>query len=255
MLLELQSISKSFGIKKKSRVLDDVNIKVEKGWILGLIGETGHGKTTIARIITGVIAPDSGQVFFNGKLLQRLSKRSFDECARIQYVFQDPYSALDENATIKQTLAETVKLCKRHNWKEYVTPEECLDFVKLGSAPPWMNRRVFSLSGGQRQRLILARALIPKPELLIADESTSMLDITSGIKIASLFSQINQKWDTTVIVISHQTDVIKTVCTHIAVIYEGKVLDYGTLDYIFHHSDKPYTKKLVNAMNMFSGGF
>jgi ABC-type glutathione transport system ATPase component len=253
-LLKLENVSKTFGLMRKKRVMDNVNLALPTGAIMGLIGETGHGKTSLARIITGLVRPDSGQVIFKGKTLPVLKYRNFADCAAIQYVFQDPYSALDADSRVEQVLGESLSLCRKHHKNEFILPEDCLQFVGLGYSREWLRRRAGSLSGGQRQKLILARALIPMPELLIADESTSMLDMASGLEVVGLFKKINQTWKTTILIISHQMDIIKNACTDVAVMHNGGIVENGTLNQVLERPNDPYVRELIQVMKLFSGG-
>ena len=252
-LLCLQDIYRQFK-GSTTPVLDGVNLSIEVGDILALIGETGQGKTTLARIITGLEKPDRGRVIFRGSPLPFLAKRRFADCAAIQYIFQDPYSALEAESSVGQTIEEAVRLCHSHRFRNILTPKEVVAMVGLGDYADWKNRSISSLSGGQRQRTSIARALIPQPELIIADEATSMLDTHTGLQIAELFKEINRNQRTSFIIISHQYDIIKSLCSHIAVLKQGCLVEYGTASAILESPKDTYTHHLVEAMKYFAGG-
>ena len=252
-LLRIHDVTKSFG-RGRSTVLESVNMVVETGSILGLVGETGHGKTTLARIIIGLEKADRGKVVFRGEVLPVLAKRHFDDCASMQYIFQDPYAALEAESSVEQVLGEAVRLCRNHRRTSILTPAEALEAVGLGDYQGWRKRKVGSLSGGQRQRLSIARALIPRPELIIADEATSMLDLHSGLEIAEVFQKINREHGTTFIVISHQLDIIKRICTEVAVLHSGSIAEQGVTSSVVESARDPYVSQLMRAMEFFSGG-
>ena len=252
-LLKIHNVCKTFG-RGCAPVLESVNIAVDTNSILGLVGETGHGKTTLARIIIGLEKPDRGEVVFRGQVLPVLAKRHFNDCAAIQYIFQDPYSAFETESSVEQVLQEAVRLCKSHRRTTVLSPRESLAEAGLGDYNEWSKRKVGSLSGGQRQRLSIARALIPRPEIIIADEATSMLDLRSGLKIADVFKRINQAHGTTFIIISHQMDIIKRTCTEVAVLHRGRVVEHGCTESVIESAKNPYVKDLMQAMEFFSGG-
>jgi ABC-type dipeptide/oligopeptide/nickel transport system ATPase subunit len=252
-LLRIHNVEKAFD-EGHTPVLNGVDLIVETGAILGLVGETGHGKTTLARIIIGLENPDRGEVVFRGEVLPGLAKRTLNDCTSIQYVFQDPYAAIENESTIEQVLKEAVRLCRGRS-KEYVlSPADAMASVGLGEYNNWRKRKVSSLSGGQRQRLSIARALIPQPELIIADEATSMLDLHSGLEIADVFKSINQTRGTAFIIISHQLDIIKQACSEVAVMHNGRVAEFGRTESLLRTAQDQYVRELMQAMEFFSGG-
>lgn len=252
-LLRIQDVHRRFK-GSAAPILDGINLSVGVGDILGLVGETGQGKTTLARTVIGLEKPDRGDIVFRGERLPPLAKRCFTECAAMQYVFQDPYSSLESESSVAQTIEEAVRLCRSHRYQNTLTPEEVVSLVGLGAYGDWKKRSMGSLSGGQRQRISIARALIPRPELIIADEATSMLDIRTGLQIVGVFKDINRRQHTSFIIISHQYDVIKNVCTHIAVLRQGRVVEYGTSTAVLDSPRDTYVRRLVDAMKYFAGG-
>ena len=252
-LLEIQGIAKSYGTGERRReVLSGVDLTLGSGEALGLVGETGCGKSTLAKIITGMEEADRGEISFQGRALNRLSRRSFAECAAIQYIFQDPYAALDGESRVSEVLAEPVRILRRHGFREYLHPERALAEVGLGVWEEWRERRVHTLSGGQRQRLCIARALIPRPRLLIADECTSMLDLDTGLEIAGVLKRLSHEQGVVLMVISHQLEIISRLCDTVCVMREGRIVERNSVLNVLHEARDPYARELTQAMRFFS---
>lgn len=199
ILLETVGINKEFSGRKP--VLKNVNFKLRSGGIVALIGDSGGGKTTFCRVLTGLEKASAGKILFKGKELGPLRGRSFANCASIQYIFQDPYAALGAESTVCSVLREPVSLCRKRR-RDYMPAEEALEWAGLPAAT-FLSRKIKTLSGGQRQRVGIARALIPRPDLIIADECTSMLDGQSAAEIGRIFKQLNQKLGLSFIIVTH----------------------------------------------------
>ncbi|NLX91629.1 MAG: ABC transporter ATP-binding protein [Firmicutes bacterium] len=251
-LLSVQNVEKSYKTlgEVPIKVLKKVSLEVKQGGMVGLLGESGAGKTTIARIITGQETPNGGKLFLDGKPLLPLQRRSFNLAADIQYIFQDPYSALEPGYTVEQTLREPLRLCRRRGRQGLFSPQEALDLVGLPYAG-WAFKKNGELSGGQRQRVAIARALIPRPRLLIADESVSMLDAKSARSILDLLQTINVETSLGILFITHQISVLKKTCTYVYVLHQGRIVEEGVTEHVLNSPADAYTRQLVENMKFF----
>ncbi|MCF6461387.1 ABC transporter ATP-binding protein [Clostridium sp. Cult3] len=223
-ILKLFNIEKTFKTNYGNKeVLKGVDLFLNRGEAIALLGESGSGKSTLAKIIVGLEEPTRGKVEFKGKSLGSIRRRGFMEAASIQYIFQDPYGSLEETATIVQTLSEPIKYCKRHG-RDYFSIEEVLEMIGM-SRKTYGERKVHTLSGGQRQRVALARALIPKPEIIIADEVTSMLDEEQAIEILEILRRIKDELQISIIFITHNINLLSILCDDFYILDEGKIMD------------------------------
>lgn len=246
-LLKGTNLTKSFDTPFGSAViLNGINLKLEEGSIIALIGESGGGKTTLCRILMGLETADSGSVFLLGKEVGRLRMRSFAECASIQYVFQDPYASMADEATVISTLSEPARLCKR-NHRDYLEPEEALVLAGL-SGEEFMDRKIKSLSGGQRQKIAIARALITRPQIIIADESTSMLDEGSAQEMSSIFCRVNKLLGVSFLIVTHNKNILFDLCTFILVLHQGKIVEAGPKEAVLTSPQAKYTRQYLECM-------
>lgn len=245
-MLEVKNIFKSYGQKQ---ALKDINISFAQGESTVLIGESGSGKTTLAKIIIGMETPDKGEVIFQGNQLKSLSKRKFDICSKIQYIFQDPYSALENNYTVRKTLEEPIKIAKR-NKAEHLTVNEALSTVDERLLE-YLEQSVSVLSGGQRQKLCIARALITKPSLIIADECCAMLDNDSSKEINKLLNQLKINIGLSLIYIAHEVDFENDQWDKIAVFKDGHIVEQGEFESFLNLAKEDYSKSLMEAYYFF----
>jgi len=248
-MIRLSDIEKSFGNKQ---VLRDINIGIEKGSITGLIGQSGSGKSTMAKILAGLVEPDAGKIFYLDREIGNIKKRSFTECADIQYIFQDPYSSLEGIYTVKQVLDEAHGLCRLRKRTDIFRPEEAMAMVGMDYAL-WKSRRVATLSGGQRQKLCLARAILPKPKLIIADESTAMLNDETASEIFRLLGDARDKYGTAIFLITHQSKVIKEFCDELHVLNEGGIVESGKRNEVLSAPKTDYTRRLLQCIDYLGG--
>lgn len=232
-----------------NKVLENINMDIKNGESIAIIGESGSGKTTLAKIIIGLETQDSGKILFNNCELVKLKKRKFDICAKIQYIFQDPYSALENKYTVLKTLNETVSICKRNNY-EHMSIEEVLKYVD-SSLLDYMDEKVETLSGGQRQKICIARALITNPNVILADECTSMLDENSSCEILKLFHKIKEDRNTTIISIMHEIDFLNGFWDKIAIFRNGRLLEYKNFKNFYYEAENEYSLKLIEAYKYF----
>ncbi|GAB6153045.1 dipeptide/oligopeptide/nickel ABC transporter ATP-binding protein [Desulfosporosinus burensis] len=246
-ILRGTNLTKSFDTPfGRQAILSGINLKVDEGGIIALIGESGGGKTTLCRILIGLETTDLGSVFFMGKEVGRLRKRSFEACASIQYVFQDPYASMADEATVISTLSEPARLCKR-NHRDYLEPKEALVLAGL-SVEEFMNRKIKSLSGGQRQKIAIARALITRPQIIIADESTSMLDESSAKEMSSIFRRLNKLLGISFIIVTYNKNTLFDLCTFIYVLHQGKIVEAGPREEVLTSPKEEYTRQYLECM-------
>ncbi len=255
-LLEVNNIKKYFPIEtnffgKPTRYLkavDDVSFKVEKGTTIGIIGESGCGKTTLGRTILKLYDIDGGEVFFDGNNITKLSPKEMRKYrTNMQLIFQDPYSSLPPRMTVGSIIAEAVKV------HHIVPKEEVYGYVidimeKCGLQPQYYDRYPHEFSGGQRQRICIARALAVNPKLVICDEPVSALDVSIQAQIINLLKELQNKMGLTYVFISHDLSVVKYITDQILVMYLGNTMEHGETDDIFNNPLHPYTKALFSAV-------
>ena len=258
--LEIRDLKKHF-VKKSGGLLshhtetvkavDGVNLEIHQGEILGLVGESGCGKSTLSRMIMQLIRPSAGSVILNGVDLSALSASQV-RSSRIEFqmVFQDPYASLNPRMTVFSTLAEAVR--QRHpGLKEpFLTEKVAHLMATVGLDAGQMRRYPHEFSGGQRQRIAIARALAPEPKLIIADEPVSALDVSIQSQILNLLKKLQADIGLTMVFISHDLGVVHYVADRIAVMYQGKIVETGTADDVFHRPKDAYTKRLLASIPM-----
>ncbi len=222
------------------RAVDGVSLSLERGGSLGVVGESGSGKSTLARALVGLVAPTAGRIEIKG------GAHSKKLAGIVQMAFQDPYLSLNPAYTVAQTLTEPFvahRLCPPSEIRPRV-----LDLIRKVELPEeLLTRRSGQLSGGQRQRVGIARALAMSPEILIADEVTSALDVSIQAQILSLFRKLRRELDLTLILISHDLAVVRYLCEDVAVMRNGKIVEYGPSHAVLRHPQDEYTKALLAA--------
>ena len=247
-MLTLEQICKNYGTVT---AVDHVDLTLMPGESMILAGESGSGKTTVARIVAGMEIPDSGRVLLDGHQLAASNrKRIFDNSVNIQYIFQDPYNALEPGFTVRKTLEETARICRRHG-REVLPMEEALRFVDPRLVD-YLDRPIREMSGGQRQKVCIARALMPQPRILIADESTSMLDKQSGLDVFNLLNRIKKEKNISVLVILHDVDFSYTEWDRIGVMYRGKLVEQARFSEFPQTATHPYSRRLLEAYDFFN---
>lgn len=256
VLLEVQGLRKSFPLKKTVTgkvtqelvAVDNVSFKLNQGETLGIVGESGCGKTTLGRTVLKLYKPTAGRIIFDGKDITNYSSKQMREIRKqMQIIFQDPYSSLPPRDTVGGILSEPVRVHKivpKAETKDYVL--ELMD--KCGLRDYYYERYPHEFSGGQRQRICIARALSINPRLVICDEPVSALDVSIQAQIINLLKKLQRDMNLTYMFISHDLSVVKFISDKIAVMYLGSVVEYGEKSEIFKSPLHPYTKALFSAI-------
>lgn len=234
--------------QKVIKAVDDVSLTIQQGEILGLVGESGSGKSTLGRSILQLVPITSGSVVFDGTELTRLSPTQMKPVRRrMQMIFQDPYSSLNPRMTVFDTLAEPL-LYHRLATRKTVTAQVLALMDDVGLARAAIRKYPHEFSGGQRQRIAVGRAISTKPELVIADEPVSALDVTIQAQILDLILALVEKHDLTMLFISHDLSVVRYIADRIAVMHHGKLVETGITEPLFSAPKHDYTKKLLSAI-------
>ncbi len=230
------------------RAVDDVSFYMEKGEVLGLVGESGCGKSTLGRSIMQLDKITSGTITFDGRALNRLSEKARTHIrSRFQMIFQDPYGSLNPRMTVFDALAEPMVYHGRVE-KHQVMGHIAALMRDVGMDPGNMRKYPHEFSGGQRQRIAVARALTLKPDLMIADEPVSALDVSVQSQILNVLISLIQKYGLTMLFISHDLSVIRHIATRTAVMYLGKIVEIGRTEDVFDRPAHPYTRALFSAV-------
>lgn len=236
--------------RKLIRACNKLNFDIYRGEIFGIVGESGSGKTTITRAILGINKLTNGGIYFNGKLISRkLNNREAKNIKRkIQMIFQDPTASLNERANIEYIVSEGLHSFKLYNSKEERIKkiEEMLDNV--GLLKEHLSRYPHEFSGGQRQRIGIARALIVEPELVLADEPISALDVSIRAQILNIIKRLQKEKSLTYLFIAHDLSIIRYICDRIAVMHKGYIVEMGNVEDIYNNPIHPYTKALLKAI-------
>ena len=255
-ILEVRDLVKHFPVRKGvfSRVaghvkaVDGVSFSIPRGSTLSLVGESGSGKTTAGRLILRLIEPTSGRIIFDGEDITGLGGRTLRSIRRrMQIIFQDPYGSLNPRMTVYSVLAEAMAvhgLAPRKERRDRV--EELLDLV--GLSPDAADRYPNEFSGGQRQRIGIARALAVEPDLIVADEPVSALDVSIQAQILNLMEDLQNRLGLTYLFIGHNLSVIRHISDYVAVMYLGRIVEHGPVDAIFESPYHPYTRALLSAV-------
>ncbi len=239
------------GEEKIVKAVDDVSFGVRKGSVFVLAGESGSGKTTVARLILRAIEPDSGAVFFDGQDITKLGREEFRKFRlNAQMVHQDPYASVDPRMRIMEIVMEPLTVHRIGSRKEQEEAVfKALKEVKLEPASEIAYRYPHMLSGGQRQRVAIARALIMKPKLIVADEPVSMLDISVRAEILELMQGLQKQHGITYLYITHDLSTARYLGEDIAVMYLGKIVEMGPIDKVLLNPLHPYTQALIDAIS------
>jgi peptide/nickel transport system ATP-binding protein/oligopeptide transport system ATP-binding protein len=256
-LLEVRHLVKHF-VRKQGlfrppaivRAVDDVSFTVDEGEMFGLVGESGSGKSTTGRCILRLIEPTSGAVLFRGEnVLQFSSERMRVARRDMQIVFQDPYSSLNPRMRVGEIVEEPLVIHKLGTRNERRARVAEL-FQLVGLEASYVERYPHEFSGGQRQRIGIARALALNPALIIADEAVSALDVSIQAQVVTLLLDLKQRLKLTYLFIAHDLRLVEHICTRVAVMYMGKIVELGETSALFARPTHPYTKALLSAIPM-----
>lgn len=255
-VLEVKNLQKYFPLKKNLfgktsswiKAVDDVSFKVSKNETLGLVGESGCGKTTLGRTILRLTEPSAGEILFYGKNITTLNKTEMREIRKkIQIIFQDPYASLNPRMTIGSAIMEPMIIHNLGTRNERIKKTEAL-LERMSLPASVINRYPHEFSGGQRQRICIARALAVEPEFIVCDESVSALDVSIQAQILNLLLDLQEELQLTYIFISHDLGVIKFISDNIAVMKNGKFVEYNTAEAIYQQPQQKYTQDLLSAI-------
>ena len=230
------------------RAVRSVSFHIEKGKTLGLVGESGCGKTTVARLILKLLDADEGKILFNGLDITRLDEQEMKPLRKeIQIIFQDPYGSLNPRMTVGQSIAEGLKITGIHSRSQQAQRLENL-LKMVGMSPASGDRYPHEFSGGQRQRIGIARALSVEPALIICDEPVSALDVSIQAQIINLLKDLQRQLQLSYLFISHDLNVVGYLCDTVAVMYRGHIMEQAPADALFDHPIHPYTHLLLSAI-------
>lgn len=256
-LLEIKDLRKYFPVKKGIlrktvdyvKAVDDISLSIKKGETLGLVGESGCGKSTAGRTILSLLKATAGEIWFKGTNILSLDKEEMRNIRKeMQIIFQDPYSSLDPRMTVLDIVGEPLDIHNlvdnRKERRERV--KELLNSV--GLSEDYLNRYPHEFSGGQRQRIGVARALAVDPKLIIADEPVSALDVSVQAQVINLLQDLQQEMDLTYLFIAHDLSVVKHISDRIAVMYLGKIVEIADKKELFENPLHPYTRSLLSAI-------
>ncbi|MGW6059228.1 ABC transporter ATP-binding protein [Streptomyces sp. NPDC055189] len=253
-LLQIQGLAVSYGRRavrgaaKSARVLSDVQLDVRAGEIVGIIGETGSGKTTLARATVGLVRPDTGRIAFDGRDLTTLRRgelRDFRRSGSVQYMFQDPLRSQDPELTVRRIVAEPLAAVGALDRRERAArTDEALTLVGL-DPDTFGSRTPGQISGGQRQRVSLARAIVTRPRLLLTDEPVSALDASNRNLVLSLLDRLRRELGLAIVVISHDLSSLAGIADRVAVLYRGRLVEQGPISEVLERPRHPYTALLT----------
>lgn len=252
LLLNVDSLRKVYGQTKNEQtaVLEDVSFSLQRGEIVGLIGASGAGKSTVGRILASLEQQNAGTIWFDGSNLTGLTGKKRRVFAKdIQMIFQDPYDSLSSRMRISDLVEEPLLIQKSEKdpAKRRARVVEALELVSL-DPKKYAMRYPHELSGGERQRIGVARALVCRPKLIVCDEPTSMLDASLRLELIQLLKKLNRKFGIAYLFITHDIALTKGFCSRLLVLYEGRIVDQGETDMVIEQPEHPFTIRMIKAL-------
>ncbi len=255
IVYDIKNLKKFYKIKmglfKKPKIIEavnDISFNVKKGEVLSIVGESGCGKSTTAKLLLKIEEPTDGQILFYGKDITRLQSQELKEYRKkVQIIFQDPYSSLNPRWKVGSIIGEPLKLNTDMSKKDI--KERVLYLMeKVGMHPDWYERYPHQFSGGQRQRIGIARALALNPEVIVCDEPVSALDVSIQAQVLNLLLDLQKEFNLTYIFISHDLSVVEHISDRIVVMYYGNIVELKNVEDLFENPEADYTKKLLSAI-------
>jgi peptide/nickel transport system ATP-binding protein len=262
ILLDVQHLSRQYALPKPSlfakaghiQALNDVSFQLAAGKSMGIVGESGSGKSTLARLVMALEKPTQGKVLFKGQNLNALSPDSL-RLARsdFQMVFQDPYGSLDPRQKVLRIVSEPLHSTLKQSSGQALSAQDLKDcaaqaLTEVGLRASDLDKYPHEFSGGQRQRIAIARALITRPSLIVADEPVSALDVSVQAQVLNLMMDLQERFGLSYLFISHDLAVVNLMCDDVIVLQHGRVVETGSADDIFQHPQHPYTQELLSAI-------
>lgn len=253
ILVDVNNLTHKFRLSKNSYLtaVDNVSFQIRKGEILGLVGESGSGKSTIAKCIMNIIKPTSGEIFYEG--INICDDREFKKNKKLlqsarQIVFQDSAASLNPRMKVEDIIAEPMKINHITPPRGSLRQEAIFQLFYVGLDESFVDRYPAELSGGQRQRVAIARALSMEPKLLVADEPVASLDVSIQAQVINLFKHLQKEHGFSFLFIAHDLSLVRYLCDRVGVLYNGKLVEIGTVDEIFTNPKHEYTRTLLSAI-------
>lgn len=253
--LEVKDLKMYFPVKngllskpRQLKAVDGVSFSIPTGKTMGLVGESGCGKTTVGRTILKLYQPTGGKIIFQGEDLTELTDtQMLPFRKKMQMIFQDPYTSLDPRMTVESIISEPIRALKLYG------PTECRERVReliqmVGLKPDHLNRYPHEFSGGQRQRIGIARALAAEPEFIVCDEPISALDVSIQAQVINILEELQERFGFTYLFISHDLSMVRHISHQVGVMYLGNMIEYAQVDELFDHMLHPYTRSLISAV-------
>ena len=250
-ILEIKNLRKEFTnktTKKPIVAVDNISLTLQRGKTLGIVGESGSGKSTLGRIMLRLVEPTSGQIIFNQKdITNEKPKELRNLRSKMQMIFQDPMASLDPRMSVQELIQEPLDI---HNIGTKAERKKAVEEIaeKVGIAKSALEKFPHEFSGGQRQRISIARAVINKPDLIVADEPVSALDVSIQAQILNLLKDLRREMNLSFIFISHDLSVVNYFCDEVAVMYLGNIVEYAPTSELFANPKHPYTQALISAV-------